>query len=150
MGDLGAVVARGGYVVAAGSLVGRRRYTVLDDRQPVGLSEWLRELLAPPARPPAAAVGANSGQARWGSYAHAALEGEVRRVLGAPAGTRNWALNTAAWNLSRLVAADLLARQVVEEALCAAGVAAGYRDGPRAVAAVVRCALDARLRRGTS
>lgn len=70
----------------------------------------------------------------------------MQRVLDARAGTRNWALNTAAWNLGRLVADGLLDRNEVEDTLCHAGVAAGYRDGPRAVAAVVRCALDARLR----
>lgn len=143
--------AQGGYVVAAGSVVDHRPYSVLDARPPALLPGWLTRLLTPPSpaapTPPPVRV---SGDARRRAYARAALEGEVQRVLDARAGTRNWALNTAAWNLSRLVADGLLDRNEVEDALCHAGVSAGYRDGPRAVAAVVRCALDARLRRSGS
>jgi hypothetical protein len=141
--------AAGGYVVAAGSAVAGRRYAVCDESPPVPLPPWIGRLLAPPPttgvarparRPPAP-------PSRRRGYVAAALDGEVRRVLDAGPHTRNHALNKAAWNLGRYVAAGVLPRHVVEDALCAAGEAAGYRDGSRAVAAVVRNALDARIAR---
>ena len=139
--------AHGGYVVAAGSTVDGRDYVAIDTTGPIDLPTWLARLLAPPRAPrPARRPTEPVGQA----YVRAALAGEVQRVLDAPAGTRNRALNAAAWNLGRHVATGALAREVAENALCEAGIAAGYRDGPRAVAAVVRAALDARLRRGVA
>jgi hypothetical protein len=139
--------ARGGYVVSAGSVVGGRRYTLVDDRPPVALPGWLRRLLDPPGVP---APRPTRPPSRSRGYVATALAGEVQRVLDAPAGARNRALNAAAWNLGRHVAAGSLPRYVAEDVLCEAGVAAGYRDGPRAVAAIVSAALDARLRRETT
>jgi hypothetical protein len=136
--------AAGGYVVAPGSVVDSSRYVVVDDTAPVKLPDWLTRLLAPP--PPAATPPVRPRSSRRG-YADAALAGEVQRVLDAPAGARNQALNAAAWHLGCHVATGLLPRQMVEDVLYEAGVAAGYRDGPAAVAAVIRAALDARLER---
>jgi hypothetical protein len=140
--------AAGGYVVAAGSIVAGRPYAVTDGTAAAPLPLWLVPLLAPPApRRPPQATGRPAPPSRRRGYVAAALDGEVRRVLDAGPHTRNHALNKAAWNLGRYVAAGLLPRHVVEDALCAAGEAAGYRDGPRAVAAVVRHTLDARINR---
>jgi hypothetical protein len=139
--------AHGGYVVAAGSTVDGRDYVTTDDTDPIELPGWLARLLAPPPAPRSARP---STRSRARGYVQAALAGEVQRVLDAPEGTRNRALNAAAWNLGRHVAAGALPREVAETALCEAGIAAGYRDGPRAVAAVVRAGLDARLRRGVA
>lgn len=138
--------AWGGYVVAPGSLVDGCCYELVDDTTPVAMPNWLTRLLAPP--PQAIQPAAPRPPSRRRSYAETALAGEVQRILDAGPGRRNQALNAAAWNLGRLVATDLLPRNLVEDALYEAGVAAGYRDGPRAVAAVVRAALDARLCRG--
>lgn len=139
--------ARGGYVVAAGSVVAGRPYTVTNPAPPGELPDWLARRLTPPPLP---ARRPSRPPSRRRGYVAAALAGEVQRVLDAPAGQRNAALNAAGWNLGRLVAAGTLPRQVAEDALCEAGVASGYQDGPRAVAAVVRAALDARIRRGVA
>jgi len=133
----------GGYVVAAGSVIERRPYVVIDDHPPADLPSWLADALAPtlvptPSTPPPARAGAG--------YGAAALAGEVARVLDAPIGQRNAALNRAAWNLARHIVTGHLPRSAVEEALCAAGRAAGGQT-PGGVAATVRSAIDARLRR---
>jgi hypothetical protein len=75
------------------------------------------------------------------------VEGEVERVLEAPVGQRNAALNRAAWNLARHIAAGLLAREDVEDVLWHAGVAAGGQT-PTGVTATIRSAINARLDRG--
>ena len=135
--------AAGGYVVAPGSVVDGRAYVLVDDTAPIPLPGWLAQLAAPPTPPaPAARPPAARG---WAGYATAALRGEVQRVLDAPAGTRNAALNRAAWNLARHIATGLLTRSLVEDVLCEAGRAAGGQT-PTGVAATVRSAIDARLR----
>jgi hypothetical protein len=134
--------AAGGYVVAPGSVVDGRVYRLIDDTPPARLPAWLAQLVAPPA-PPLAAARPPAALGRAG-YATAALRGEIQRVLDAPPGTRNAALNRAAWNLARHIATGLLARPVVEDVLCEAGRAAGGQT-PAGVAATVRSAIDARL-----
>ncbi|MGH9209877.1 MAG: bifunctional DNA primase/polymerase [Acidimicrobiales bacterium] len=136
--------AHGGYVVAPGSLVHGQPYRVVDQTQPVGLPDWLVQLVNPPevrphftARPVPRARG----------YVATVLRDEVQRVLDAPPGTRNHALNKATWNLARLVAQGVLPRDVVETALQTAGETARGQT-PAGVAATIRAALDARLRRG--
>jgi hypothetical protein len=135
--------ATGGYVVAPGSLIAGRPYLVVDDTEPVELPDWLAQLVAPP--PPPAPAPTPVTPRRERGYATAALRDEVQRVLDAPAGTRNAALNRAAWNLARHIATGLLARPVVEDVLCEAGRAAGGQT-PTGAAATVRSAIDARLR----
>jgi hypothetical protein len=133
--------AAGGYVVAAGSVVDGRPYAVIHDRPPIELPAWLAALVGPPPAPPTRGAPAPKGR----GYVERAVAGEVTRVLDAEPGTRNAALNRAAWNLARLVAAELIARQAVEDTLNNAGVAAGGQT-PAGVAATVRSAIDARLR----
>jgi hypothetical protein len=139
--------AGGGYVVAAGSVVEGRPYVVIHDRPPAPLPGWLAQLLTPAVAPPVTAAGDQAPKGR--GYGVTALAGEVARVLDAPHGQRNAALNRAAWNLARHIATGLLARPAVEDALYAAGVAAGGQT-PAGVAATVRSAVDARLRRSAS
>jgi GNAT superfamily N-acetyltransferase len=136
--------AHGGYVVAAGSRVDGRRYRVVDEAAPVELPAWLAALLAPPEPEPAPAEIAVRPARRRRGYARAALAGEIQRVLDAPEGQRNAALNRAAWNLGRLIARGVLPRALVEDTLCRAGTAAGGQSAA-GVAATVRSALDARL-----
>jgi hypothetical protein len=130
-------------VAAAGSRIGSRTYSLVADVEPAELPAWLARLVARPAAP-----GRRHGWqvSRARGYVAAALEGEVRRVLEAGPGRRNDALNRAAWSLGRFVAAGVLDRHVVEDALFEAAAGAGYRDGPRAAARVVAAALDARTR----
>jgi hypothetical protein len=137
--------AGGGYVVAAGSVVGGRPYKLIHDPDPIPLPARLAELLTTPVdpRPTPAAPGSEAPKAR--GYAPAALAGEVQLVLDAPPGQRNAALNRAAWNLARHIATGILARGDVEAALQAAGEAAGGQT-PAGVAATIRSAIDARLR----
>jgi Bifunctional DNA primase/polymerase, N-terminal len=136
--------AAGGYVVAPGSVVDGRTYTVTCDRHPAELPRWLARLVVSPSTP--VPVPAESWAPKRRGYGAAALMGEVQRVLDAPHGQRNAALNRAAWNLARHVTTGQLSRAAVEEALYAAGVAAGGQT-PAGVAATIRSAIEARLRR---
>jgi Bifunctional DNA primase/polymerase, N-terminal len=139
--------AQGGYVVAAGSIVDGRPYTLIHDWPPIELPAWLASLLTPPAAPVTPSTGRDAP--KWWGYGAVALAGEVQRVLDAPHGQRNAALNRAAWNLARHIATGHLTRPDVEDALCAAGAAAGGQT-PAGVAATVRSAIDARLRQGAT
>jgi hypothetical protein len=138
--------AVGGYVVAAGSLVGGNRYEPFhdEDELPV-LPGWLCALSAPP--PPAAPCPLPSRRSMAG-YAGAALAAEGDRARTAPAGQRNHCLNKAAWNLAKHVAAGRLDRATVEHELQAAGEARlrDPHDTPADVARTIRSALDAGLR----
>ena len=118
---------------------------MIDDTPPVELPGWLGQLVAPPPRPIPTTGPVQPRRER--DYATAALRGEVQRVLDATPGTRNAALNRAAWNLARHIATGLLARPLVEDVLCEAGRVTGGQT-PAGVAATVRSAIDARLRRG--
>ncbi len=140
--------AAGGYVVAAGSVVDGRPYHVLCAAQPLQLPSWLAARLAP-APPSTSATPTAVPFSAGHSYGTRALEGEVERVLEAPVGQRNAALNRAAWNLARHIATGLLPRHVVERALWEAGVAAGGQT-PTGVAATVRSAINSRLRRSAA
>jgi hypothetical protein len=139
--------AAGGYVVAEGSAVGGGPlYVCVDSREPVELPGWLAERLTLPAPAPACPPG-DARAPKGRGYAPAALAGEVQRVLDAPVGQRNAALNRAAWNLARHIATGLLDRELVENTLLAVGIAANGQS-PEGVAATIRCAIDARLNRG--
>jgi hypothetical protein len=138
--------AAGGYVVAEGSAVHGCYYVVVDGGPVAELPAWIADRLD---ASPAPAFGSGAPPApKAAGYAAAALGGEVQRVLDAPAGQRNAALNRAAWNLARHIATGLLTRSEVEDALAAAGIAAGGQT-PTGVVATVRSAIDARLRRHT-
>lgn len=120
----------GGYVVAAGSIVDGRRYSTLHAIRPAPLPGWLADALT--RRPdqhhtgrPAVAMGAHSaGEA----YAHAALRGELARVLAARPGERNDTLNAAAYALGQLAGAGLLAPYQVTAALSVAATHIGLSD----------------------
>lgn len=114
----------GGYVVAAGSAVDGRPYTVGADREPATLPGWLADRLTPPARtlprPPAMpAVG------RLPAYLASALAAETIAVASTPEGGRNHALFEAATSLGRLVAGGALPAELVTAELDRAAAAAG-------------------------
>ena len=96
--------------------------------------EWLLRLAAKPERKlseramPGARI--DTG-ARW---ADAALRNEIAAVLAAPDGTRNDALNTAAFNLGQIIAGGGLAEGMVVARLTAAAEAAGLRKQVQAEA----------------
>jgi hypothetical protein len=136
--------AAGGYVVSLGSVVAGRTYIPVDCHQVVELPPWLAARLTPPSTV-TRRIGEEPAPKGRG-YASAALAGEVQRVMDAPVGQRNAALNRAAWNLARHIATGLVARSDVEDTLYEAGVSSGGQT-PAGVRATVRSAIDARLRR---
>jgi hypothetical protein len=116
----------GGYVLAAGSLVAGRPYTVMHEADPAPLPAWLAQrLTAEQNRPRVDAGQLLAHTPVRSSYVEAALRSEVQAVLDARDGNRNNTLNTAAVKLSRFVVAGTLPAPLVEEALTAAGQAAG-------------------------
>jgi hypothetical protein len=137
--------AGGGYVVAAGSTVDGGLYRIIDDRPAVELPAWLAALSAPP--PPATPIRPERARVAAGDrYAAAALTEELDRIHRAGPGERNAALNHAAFYLARHVAAGRLPRHLVEHELQITGEA-NTDQGPRGVAATIRSALNAGLRR---
>jgi hypothetical protein len=143
----------GGYVVGTGSFAdlpdGAGRYDLAYNRPPVSLPGWLAALLSTasreppsvecPPRPPGMV-------ADLPSYADAALGGEITRVLTSPDHGHNWALNKAAFNLGRRIAAGVLDRELAERALQAAGEVAQASETPARIAAVIRAGIDAGIR----
>ena len=143
----------GGYVVGPGSTVslpdGTGRYQVIHDRPPASLPDWLAALLSTASRePPGVECARPPGTvAELTSYADAALGGEVKRVLTSPDHGHNWALNKAAFNLGRRIAAGVLDRDLAERALQAAGEVAHTNETPDRIAAVIRAGIDAGIRK---
>jgi hypothetical protein len=115
--------AYGGYVIGDGSRIRGRPYTTRDQRWPVPLPEWLAGLLEDgpsfPSAPPSVPVRHRTG------YAMAALYQETLLVATAQLGTRNHALNRAAFSLGQLVAAEMLSAPAVVTALADAAERAG-------------------------
>ncbi|MQL64424.1 DNA primase [Streptomyces vinaceus] len=131
--------AWGGYVVAAGSLVGGARYEVEGPALLRPLPDWLKTLLVPPHpvnRPPVA--GPDAGRRR--PYVDAALTRETAAVAAAHEGRRNATLLRAGRALGRFVASGDLTRNEVEDALQGAGESAGLTVAE--CRATVRSALD--------
>ncbi|MEU4718117.1 bifunctional DNA primase/polymerase [Nonomuraea dietziae] len=132
--------ARGGYVVGPGSRVGSGRYEAIHTAAPVSLPSWLAERLAAasvqPSRQPV--VGHALG------YALTAMRAEMERVLAATHGSRNNTLNTAAFALGQLAAADLLPRHLAEACLQSAAEAIGLPV--REAFSTIRSGLDAGYR----
>ncbi|MBB0246929.1 DNA primase [Streptomyces alkaliphilus] len=124
--------AHGGYVVAPGSILPTGAYEVIDPAPVAPLPRWLHQALSAPrtsSRAPAAPVALPApGSGRRAAYVAAALRNETTGVAAAPEGTRNRTLLRAARALGRLVATGELTRPQVEEALKAAGMAAGLRE----------------------
>jgi len=120
----------GGYVVAPGSTVDGRPYTVTVDVPPMPLPAWLVVLLTPKAAPVAkldtAAVRARIG--RLNAYVRAAVDGEGEKVTTAAEGTRNHQLFASAAALGRLVKAGTLPEADAVAALLSAGQSAGLGE----------------------
>jgi hypothetical protein len=131
-GGLGWLVdtrAAGGYVVAAGSTIGRGCYTVTRDLSPAPLPPWLTVRLRPAPLPPQRPVEVTLPSGRSGGYLRAAVEGELARVTGSPPDGHNTALYRAAIALGQLVAGGALDEADVTAWLTAAAEQAGQRPG---------------------
>lgn len=105
-------------------------------------SPALIELLSPPQKnlstPPEVLTLQLNGRGR---YASAALQAEHDNVASAPEGSRNHALNTAAYSLGQLVGSGALDRTEVEGALRSAAATCGLE--PRETEATLKSGLDA-------
>ena len=130
---------------------GAGRYEPVHDRPPAPLPDWLAALLSPASlnTPRVECSQPPRTVAALPSYADAALGGEVKRVLSSPDHGHNWALNKAAFNLGRRIAAGVLDRELAEHALQAAGEAAHTNETPGRIAAVIRAGIDAGVRKAT-
>ena len=165
-GQLGPLVdtrGAGGYVVAAPTLLGRP-YTVIEDRRPVLLPDWLTELRTPASRrlqtPPNGPQTARQRILATGPlsrYVTAALAGEAGRVRGAMKGQRNHTLFAASVALGQLVGGGQLdehtARDRLREA-CARHIFDGAFTAPEADATITsglnRGAAEPRTGRATA
>jgi len=89
----------GGYVVGPGSVCSGRYYTIMDRRPLADLPEWVIDALMPTSMP-AFQPSVRQHQDR---YLRAVVVGEAQRVRTAAPGSRNNALNVAAFILGQLV-----------------------------------------------
>lgn len=108
--------ARGGYVVAAGSVRREGRYELTLDTEVAPLPGWLRADLAPPP-PPAAPPTGGVTIAAVDAYVRAAVTAECDALRAAPAGTRHHQLHRAARILGEFVGAGRLAEAAAQHAL---------------------------------
>jgi hypothetical protein len=118
--------AGGGYVVAAGSVVGATPYALTYDTGVAELPGWLAERLQRAPLPPQRPVTVPLAADRRGSFLRAAITGELERITGAP-DHHNDALYRASVALGQLVAGGALDPDATAQALEHAGVSAGLR-----------------------
>ncbi|MEV3989049.1 bifunctional DNA primase/polymerase [Streptomyces sp. NPDC049837] len=122
--------AWGGYVVAAGSMVGGAPYEVIHDAPATSLPAWLSDLLTPkpaPAPMPLSELSARMRNAT--AYSTTALRRELEKVLSARQGGRNRALYFAAYALARLIRTGDLTEADVTGELLSAGQSIGLPAG---------------------
>ncbi|KAA3504382.1 ATPase [Rhizobium rhizogenes] len=110
-GALGAGVdirSEGGYVLAAGSTManGRSYKWETDTREVADAPAWLLDLLLPKSAP--AHTQYSLSAATNNAYVDAAVDRELADLAGAPMGTRNNALNDAAFSIGTIVGAGAL------------------------------------------
>ena len=104
--------------LAPGSVHSGRLYVVVDRFPIAPLPTWITELLAPRQVSQPSVEGS---QRISSSYLRAILEGEAERVRSAKPGTRNHALNTAAFLLGQLVGSGEIAEEYARLLLRNAG-----------------------------
>lgn len=110
-GALGAGVdirSEGGYVLAAGSTManGRSYKWETDTREIADAPSWLLDLLLPKSAP--AHTQYSLSAATNNAYVDAAVDRELADLAGAPMGTRNNALNDAAFSIGTIVGAGAI------------------------------------------
>jgi hypothetical protein len=148
----------GGYIIAAPSVHpngGRYDWSPAGHPDQVEITAapaWLLELVTDKARPRAQAAARrprSTVEPAAGGYARKALEDECRAVARAGTGTRNPALNAAAFNLGQLVGGGGLDREAVEAALYRAAEECGLvaDDGAPATLKTIASGLTAGMAR---
>ncbi|MFG1607429.1 bifunctional DNA primase/polymerase [Actinoplanes sp. NPDC049265] len=100
--------AHGGYVVAAGSTVAGRPYTVTRDADVADLPAWLAERLRPAPLPAQRPVTVDLPHGRAGAYVNAAITRQLDHLRTAPEGERNHTLYFSAVALGQLAAGGAL------------------------------------------
>ena len=114
------VRAAGGYVVGEGSVIGGKRYEVVDGREAAELPDWIRRLLVPPVPQAARPVSGGSASAR--------LQGLVKAVRQSQPGDRTGPLVWAAHRLAEMIG-EGEASPADAENLVQAAVEAGINGG---------------------
>ncbi|WP_038841384.1 bifunctional DNA primase/polymerase [Salinispora arenicola] len=109
--------AHGGYVVAAGSTVAGRPYTVSRDLPVADLPGWLAERLTPAPLPPQRPVVVDLPTRRTGAYLEAAITRQLDHLRRAAEGERNHTLYVSAVALGQLVAGSAALTRDQAEAL---------------------------------
>jgi hypothetical protein len=137
--------AAGGYVVAAGSTVAHRPYTVAHDTGPAPLPGWLADALHPAPLPPQRPVTVPLAADRHGAYLRSAVTRELARVTGSPPHGHNNALYQAAVALGQLVAGGQLGEDDVTAWLTTAATRVGQTA--RETARTIRSGLLAGAKR---
>ncbi len=115
---------------------------LIDDRDgPAQAPQWLLDLLITKENKSKSKANGSTDD----TYARAALERECAAVTSAQPGTRNHALNTAAFNLGQLVAGGALSESELRDRLYNAAVACGLvkDDGHNAVEKTIASGLGA-------
>jgi hypothetical protein len=138
----------GGYVVAAGSAVNGERYRHHVVRRAAELPEWIAAALAPPRTVAPNPIAGLHDATRYGL---AALAGELDRLLATSEGSRNDALNRAAFALGQLIPSRALdADQVHDELLSAAHqIGLGTWEAERTIASGVAAGIKSPRRPGS-
>ena len=148
-GSLGWLIdtrAHGGYVVAAGSVVAGRAYTVRQDAHTAELPGWLGELLRPaPLRPEGPPVVIELPEDRRGAYVRAAIDGTLTKLAEAGEGGRNHALFMAAQTLGQLAAGGAVPEDTVTAVLTDTAARLGLR--PQEIERTIASGLRAGARR---
>ena len=124
--------AHGGYVVAAGSIVNGKPYTVVNDVDPIVLPDWLATRLRPAPLPAQRPVVVELGSGRRAAYLDAAIRSSLDAIATAGRNdndTLNTTLFGASVALGQLVAGGALDDADTEALLLRAAVAAGHPAG---------------------
>ena len=146
-GQLGWLIdtrSHGGYVLAAGSTVGRR-YTLVRGIDPAPLPSWLVESLTPAPIPARRTSTIELPDNRRGRYLTAAITQQLATIANAGKGGRNTALYRSAVALGQLVGGGALDDEEVTDLLVRAGLDAGLR--PREVNRTVTSGMGDGARR---
>lgn len=138
--------AGGGYIVAPGSTVDGRAYTVVRDAPAAPLPTWLAELLTPAPLPPQRPVRVPlTARDRRTRYLRAAVNAELERVTGSAPDEHNRDLYRASVALGQLVAGGALDEADVTTWLTDAAAQVGQQPGE--TARTIRSGLRAGARR---
>jgi Bifunctional DNA primase/polymerase, N-terminal len=135
---------QGGYIIAAPSThhSGRRYHWDNQRLTLADLPQWARPTVPTKQKQPTPAP-ANTNREQVSRYAQAAIDNEVRKLaaLAGTIGTRNHALNRAAFALGTLAGAGVVERAVIEQALTAAALNIGLE--PTETAKTITSGIDA-------